>query len=87
MLISELDPKSVRFPDPSQALEQPNGLLAVGGDLSPLRLIEAYRVGIFPWYSEGEPLMWWSPNPRAIITPASLHTSRSLSRTLKKNGL
>lgn len=86
MLISELDPKSVRFPDPSQALEQPNGLLAVGGDLSPLRLIEAYRVGIFPWYSEGEPLMWWSPNPRAIITPASLHTSRSLSRTLKKMG-
>ena len=84
-MITELDPIDVGFPDPSQALVQPNGLLAVGGDLSPQRLIEAYTIGIFPWYSEGEPLMWWSPNPRAIITPSSLHISRSLARVLKKN--
>jgi leucyl/phenylalanyl-tRNA--protein transferase len=85
MLITALDPNDIGFPDPSEALSQPNGLLAVGGDLSPHRLIEAYRVGIFPWYSDGEPLMWWSPNPRAIITPDSLHTSRSLVRVLKKH--
>jgi len=57
------------FPDSSQALEDPNGLLAVGGDLSPDRLLLAYSRGIFPWYSEGDPILWWTPNPRCVLLP------------------
>lgn len=72
------------FPDPATALRQPNGLLAAGGDLSSDRLLLAYREGIFPWYSEGEPLLWWSPDPRAVIIPGHLHISRSLQKTLNK---
>jgi leucyl/phenylalanyl-tRNA--protein transferase len=72
------------FPDPSDALIEPNGLLAVGGDLSLARLLEAYRNGIFPWYSEGQPILWWSPNPRTIIFPDRIRRSRSLRRTLNK---
>lgn len=71
------------FPDPEQALDSPNGLLAVGGDLSPARLLAAYRRGIFPWYEEGQPIMWWSPDPRAVLLPGDLHVSRSLRRTLR----
>ena len=71
------------FPDPGQALDNPNGLLAVGGDLSPRRLLAAYRRGIFPWYENGQPIMWWSPDPRAILLPDELHVSRSLRRTLR----
>ncbi len=72
-----------RFPPVSQALDEPPGLLAAGGDLSPERLVEAYRRGIFPWYSAGEPVLWWSPDPREVLLPAEFHASRSLRRTLR----
>lgn len=72
------------FPDPALALTDPDGLLAIGGDLAPARLITAYRFGIFPWYSEGQPILWWSPNPRSILTPDSLHISRSLQKRLRR---
>jgi leucyl/phenylalanyl-tRNA---protein transferase len=74
------------FPPPSSALASPNGLLAAGGDLSPRRLIEAYRLGIFPWYSEGEPILWWSPDPRMVLVPTDLKIARSLGKTLKRGG-
>jgi leucyl/phenylalanyl-tRNA--protein transferase len=69
------------FPDPREFDD--SGLIAGGGDLDPARLVAAYRAGIFPWYNE-PPILWWSPNPRAIIDPESLHISRSMRRTLKK---
>lgn len=72
------------FPPLNSALTQPNGLLAVGGDLSPRRLIEAYRHGIFPWFNEGEPILWWSPDPRMVLFPGELKISRSLRKALKK---
>lgn len=72
------------FPDVSLAEREPNGLLAVGGDLSPQRLINAYLQGIFPWFSEGEPILWWSPDPRTVLFPESIKISRSLRKTLKK---
>lgn len=72
------------FPDVEQALTEPDGLLAVGGDLSPERLLEAYRRGIFPWYSEDQPVLWWSPNPRSVLFPEKLKISRSLNKTIKK---
>lgn len=65
------------------ALARPNGLLAAGGDLSPLRILAAYRCGIFPWYSAGDPILWWSPNPRMVLFPAELKLSRSLTKTLR----
>ena len=74
------------FPDVALALTEPNGLLAVGGCLSPRRLVNAYRQGIFPWYAEGEPILWWSPDPRLVMFPESLHVSRSLRKTLKNAG-
>ncbi|HEY3643948.1 MAG TPA: leucyl/phenylalanyl-tRNA--protein transferase, partial [Gammaproteobacteria bacterium] len=74
------------FPDPARALREPDGLLAVGGDLSPARLLYAYRHGIFPWYDAGLPILWWSPDPRAVFLPASLHVSRSLRRRRKQGG-
>jgi leucyl/phenylalanyl-tRNA--protein transferase len=70
------------FPPPDHA--EPDGLLAVGGDLSAERLLLAYRLGIFPWYSEGQPILWWSPDPRIILEPKEFHISRRLSQTLKK---
>lgn len=69
------------FPDPD--LAEPDGLLAVGGDLSPERLLRAYADGIFPWYSEETPILWWSPDPRMVLLPAELHLSRSLQRTMR----
>jgi leucyl/phenylalanyl-tRNA--protein transferase len=72
------------FPPLAQALRRPNGLLAAGGDLSPQRLIAAYRRGIFPWYSPGEPILWWSPDPRTVLLPGELRISRSLRKTLRK---
>lgn len=72
-----------RFPSPELAL--PNGLLAMGGDLSPERLLLAYRQGIFPWYSEGEPILWWSPHPRFILVPEELNLPRSMRQLLKKH--
>jgi leucyl/phenylalanyl-tRNA--protein transferase len=71
------------FPSLASALKEPNGLLAVGGDLSPRRLLEAYRRGIFPWYSEGDPILWWSPDPRMVLVPSELRVSRSLAKTLR----
>lgn len=73
------------FPPAAQALEQPNGLLCAGGDLSLERLITAYQQGIFPWYGEDEPLLWWSPNPRTLISCESFHLSRSMRRFLKQH--
>lgn len=71
------------FPAPERALKEPNGLLAAGGDLSPRRLLEAYSCGIFPWYSEGEPILWWSPDPRMVLFPEELRVARSLSKSLR----
>ena len=73
------DPESP-FPPTEQALDNPPGLLAAGGDLSPTRLINAYRQGIFPWYSDDQPILWWSPAPRCVIYPQSVHVSRRLRR-------
>lgn len=72
------------FPDVRLALEEPDGLLAVGGDLSIKRLTAAYRKGIFPWYNDEQPILWWSPNPRAVLLPDELKVSRSLKKTLRK---
>jgi leucyl/phenylalanyl-tRNA---protein transferase len=74
------------FPPLEQALEEPSGLLAAGGDLSPQRLIAAYRRGIFPWYSPGQPVLWWSPDPRAVLFPEEFHCTRSLAKTLRNAG-
>jgi leucyl/phenylalanyl-tRNA---protein transferase len=76
-------PRDPIFPDPETALRDPNGLLAAGGDLSAERLLAAYRRGIFPWYSAGDPILWWSPDPRMVLPPADLKISRSLARTLR----
>jgi len=75
--------KDIIFPNP--LLAETDGLLALGGDLSPLRLLTAYRAGIFPWYSEGEPILWWSPSPRLVLFPEEFHLPRRLARTLRKN--
>jgi leucyl/phenylalanyl-tRNA--protein transferase len=74
----------VRFPPPETALDYPSGLLAAGGDLSPQRLLAAYQRGIFPWYEEGQPILWWSPDPRTVIFPAELHVSRRFRRELAR---
>ena len=66
------------------ALKEPEGLLAIGADLSPQRLLDAYRRGIFPWYNEGQPILWWSPDPRWVLEPAAVKISRSLHKTLKQ---
>jgi leucyl/phenylalanyl-tRNA--protein transferase len=75
---------SADFPPLELALAEPNGLLCAGGDLSPQRIVQAYRSGIFPWYSRGEPILWWSPDPRMVLVPSEFRLSRSLSRTLRK---
>ncbi|SDW57418.1 leucyl/phenylalanyl-tRNA--protein transferase [Marinobacter mobilis] len=80
-----LDPDQLWFPPADEALEDPDGLLALGGDLSPKRLELAYRNGIFPWYSDDQPILWWSPNPRCVLFPEEVHVSRSLRRTLNQN--
>lgn len=74
---------SIAFPDIETALDEPDGLLAFGGDLSSNRLLAAYSHGIFPWYSEGQPILWWSPNPRMVFSTASPHVPRRLQRWLK----
>jgi len=73
---------SLCFPPPQ--LARGDGLLAVGGDLSPERLLLAYRMGIFPWYAPGEPILWWSPNPRLVLFPEELHISTRLARTIRQ---
>jgi leucyl/phenylalanyl-tRNA--protein transferase len=74
------------FPDPAKALKDPNGLLCAGADLSLARLQEAYRRGIFPWYSRGEPILWWSPDPRMVLFCDELKVSRSLAKSLRNKG-
>lgn len=71
------------FPPVERALDEPNGLLCAGGDLTSQRLIRAYRQGIFPWYGKGEPILWWSPDPRMVLVPSEFKISRSLRRTLR----
>lgn len=73
------------FPDPRTALRDPDGLLAMGGDLSPARLLTAYSSGIFPWYSEGQPLLWWSPDPRTVFLTNGVHLSRRFRRDLRRS--
>jgi leucyl/phenylalanyl-tRNA--protein transferase len=73
------------FPPVGNALAEPNGLLALGGDLSPARLLAAYRRGIFPWYSVGQPILWWSPDPRAVLYPEAIRVPRSLGKLLRQN--
>ena len=81
--IAPEDPANA-FPALDQALSEPDGLLAAGGDLSAERLLHAYRRGIFPWYEEGQPILWWSPDPRCVIFPDRLHVSRRLRRNLRR---
>jgi leucyl/phenylalanyl-tRNA---protein transferase len=80
-----LHPHSYRFPPPENALTEPNGLLAVGGDLSPKRLVHAYRQGIFPWYEDSQPILWWTPSPRTVLFPANIKISRSLKKRLRRD--
>ncbi len=82
-----LNPNALDFPHPDSALTDPDGLLAAGGDLSPERLIAAYKTGIFPWYSEDQPILWWSPDPRCALQPGSVHSSRSLKKFIRKTAL
>jgi len=73
------------FPPVAQALDEPNGLLAAGGSLSTKRLLDAYRRGIFPWFSEGDPILWWSPDPRTVLRPSRVHVSHSLKKRLRQD--
>ncbi len=75
----------IEFPNPELALSDPNGLLAFGGDLSPERLINAYQHGIFPWFNPGNPICWWSPDPRAVLFFDDLKISQSLAKTIRQN--
>ena len=79
-----LEPEDIGFPPIELALIEPNGLLAIGGSLDPEWLLCAYSQGIFPWYEDGQPILWWSPDPRLILTPGLLKVSRSLKRLIKK---
>ncbi|GGY66829.1 leucyl/phenylalanyl-tRNA--protein transferase [Cellvibrio zantedeschiae] len=78
-----LNPSEILFPSPALALNEPNGLLAVGGDLSPERILAAYHQGIFPWFNPGDPILWWSPSPRTVIYPTQLHVSKSLRKLIR----
>ena len=82
MPVYRLDPEDEGFPDPR--LADRSGLLAVGGDLRPGRLLNAYAMGIFPWYSEGQPILWHSPSPRFVLEPAKFHVPRSLKKTIRR---
>lgn len=84
-MLTWLDRSSLQFPALTKALREPNGLLAAGGDLSAERLIAAYRHGCFPWYEQGQPILWWSPDPRTVLLPANLHISRSLRKVLRSD--
>lgn len=75
----------LQFPPPTQAMREPNGLLAAGGDLSPQRLQLAYASGIFPWYGDGEPILWWSPDPRCVFATDAVHVARSLRGFLRRS--
>ncbi|AUU90154.1 leucyl/phenylalanyl-tRNA--protein transferase [Phytobacter diazotrophicus] len=85
MRLVQLSRHTLAFPSPEAALREPNGLLALGGDLSPARLLMAYQRGIFPWFSPGDPILWWSPDPRAVLWPTEFHVSRSMKRFHKSS--
>ncbi len=82
-MLTWLKRDDLSFPPLETALREPNGLLAAGGDLRPERLLAAYRHGCFPWYQEGQPLLWWSPDPRTVLFPDELHVSRSLRKRMR----
>ncbi len=84
MQIPLLDPDQPRFPNPADALTEPDGLLAAGGNLRPNTLLNAYRRGVFPWYQDGDPILWWSPATRCVIDPLTLHCSKSLRKSLRR---
>ena len=84
--MSQREQNATFFPPVETALADPNGLLAMGGDLSPARLLDAYRHGIFPWFNPGEPIMWWSPDPRMVLVPDEVRVTRSLARRLRNAG-
>ena len=81
----EPDAREIIFPDVELALQDPDGLLAMGGKLSTDWLLQAYRRGIFPWYAPGQPILWWAPDPRLVLLPEKLHISRSLAKTIRQN--
>ncbi|MBU2156845.1 MAG: leucyl/phenylalanyl-tRNA--protein transferase [Gammaproteobacteria bacterium] len=83
-MLTWLQRDSLDFPPLNKALREPNGLLAAGGDLRPERLIQAYRHGCFPWFQDGQPILWWSPDPRTVMLPDNLHVSRSLAKVLRQ---
>ncbi|MBX9764475.1 MAG: leucyl/phenylalanyl-tRNA--protein transferase [Pseudomonadaceae bacterium] len=83
-MLTWLQRDSLDFPPLARALRDPNGLLAAGGDLTPDRLIQAYRHGCFPWFQDGQPILWWSPDPRTVLLPSELHVSRSLSKVIRQ---
>lgn len=84
LYLLDADDPLAPFPSTRDAEQEPNGLLALGGDLSPQRLLNAYRRGIFPWFSRGQPILWWSPDPRMVLFPDRLRVSRSLRKTLRR---
>jgi leucyl/phenylalanyl-tRNA--protein transferase len=87
MELAVLDSQNPKFPDPNTALVDPDGLLAVGGNLQPKTLLSAYYNGIFPWFNEEDPILWWSPSTRCVIDPFKLHISKSLQKFLRKHPL
>ena len=84
--MSERLPNATFFPPVETALAEPNGLLAMGGDLSVERLLAAYRHGIFPWFNPGEPILWWSPDPRMVLVPGEIRVTRSLAKRMRNAG-
>lgn len=84
LMLTWLQRDSLDFPALDRALREPNGLLAAGGDLSPERLVAAYRHGCFPWFNEGQPVLWWSPDPRTVLLPEEFHLSRSLAKVMRQ---
>ena len=84
--MSERLTSSTFFPPVETALAEPNGLLAMGGDLSVGRLLDAYRHGIFPWFNPGEPILWWSPDPRMVLVPGEIRVTRSLAKRIRNGG-
>jgi leucyl/phenylalanyl-tRNA--protein transferase len=86
-LLLHPDDETTPFPPASLAMREPNGLLAIGGSLTPARLKQAYRSGIFPWFSQGQEILWWSPDPRAVLFPEKIRISRSLRKSLRNNDL
>ena len=83
-MLTWLSKDSLSFPPLARALREPDGLLAAGGDLRPERILAAYRHGCYPWYQQGQPILWWSPDPRFVLLPDELHISRSLGKVLRR---